>query len=123
MTGDRPSTSDIARSEAWDTVNGFYFDRDGKALTLRQWVEHTEDLAYLRVDRTVIGDVVVSTVWLGVNTDLHGEAPRIFETMVFGGEYSEQSWETSTEADARLLHDAVVTAVRDLTPLPGQEQP
>lgn len=121
MTDDRPSTSDVARSETWNAVRGFYFDRAGTPLSLRQWVEHAEDDEYKRVDRTEIGDVVVSTVWLGVEI-VADRTPRIFETRVFGGQYDGTGWKTSTEADARRLHDAVVTALRELTPLPGQEQ-
>lgn len=91
-----------------------YFDRNRHPITLAEWsvlIERGND--YRRIARTVVDDVVVSTVWLGLNHnwDLQGE-PLIFETMVFGGSLAEHQWRYATEAQARAGHKRVVALAR-----------
>ena len=65
-----------------------------------------------RIGSDHIGEVWVSTVWLGMNHRFEEGPPLIFETMVFGGEHDEEQWRWSTPAEARAGHAAVVEQVR-----------
>jgi len=66
-----------------------------------------------RVDRTKIGDVSVSTVFLGID---HGWGvsgpPLIFETMVFGGPLDQEQERYYTWTEAVAGHKAMVKRVR-----------
>jgi len=39
------------------------------------------------VDQTYIGDIFISTVFLGLDHSFHNNTPILFETMIFGGEH------------------------------------
>ena len=86
-----------------------YHDRNGDAITADQWAALFRDQAYKRVASDELGDIFVSTVWLGLNHnfDPDGE-PLIFETMIFGGTHDEDQWRYSTEAEALEGHAAAV---------------
>lgn len=61
-----------------------------------------------------LGEVRVSTVFLGIDHNFWGHGPPlIFETMVFGGPSDQYQQRYSTEAAALAGHDQVVSAVRD----------
>jgi hypothetical protein len=47
---------------------------------------HWHHTADRRVAKTQLGDVEISTVFLGTNVSIGEETPLLFETMVFGGE-------------------------------------
>lgn len=47
-----------------------------------RWGELAEDPSYRRVARTMVGELCVSTVWLGLDHN-YRPPPLIFETMVF----------------------------------------
>lgn len=65
------------------------------------------------VGKTEIGDVYVSTVFLGVDHSFStGGPPILFETMVFRGPLDECQWRYATWAEAEAGHAAVVAAVR-----------
>lgn len=69
-------------------------------------------------DRTVgqdqIGEVFVSTVWLGINHNVRPEGPPlIFETMIFGGPHDREMWRYSTEAQAVEGHKRALKLVRE----------
>ena len=49
-----------------------------------------------RVAKDVSGDVVVSTVFLGLNHNYGADPPILFETMIFGGEHDEDQWRYET---------------------------
>ena len=42
-----------------------------------------------RVNATHINDVLISTVFLGIDHSFGGGTPILFETMIFGGKYNE----------------------------------
>lgn len=65
------------------------------------------------VARTEKDDVLVSTVLLPTNHNFNGEPPHIFETMIFGGRFSEREYQTrcSTYAEALEMHKAAVAIV------------
>ena len=74
-----------------------------------QWFE-TADWT---VARTQVGDVVVSTVFLGMDHSFGAGPPLLFETMVFGGPLDEEQrrWHRRTEAEAG--HKIVVRRVQE----------
>lgn len=104
---------------------GFY-DRDGEPLPdVLAWGRLRESLDYFRIGLDRVGDVEVSTVWIGVD---HGHDPSgppiIFETMVFGldtqnfdGSGGErriggETHRYATAAEARAGHDRIVAELR-----------
>ena len=105
----------------FDDGRPYAYDRDGSPITFEQWarLRWTDDepdawrTGYERIALDHVGDVSVSTVWLGLDHG-HGltSAPLIFETMVFGGPFDEQCWRYATEDEARAGHANVVALVR-----------
>jgi hypothetical protein len=91
-----------------------FYDREGNPISLYQWALMFENDEAKRVARTELGDVVVSTVWLGLD---HGwgddDRPLIFETMVFEGKMDGEQMRYSTEEEARTGHQAMVIRVRN----------
>jgi hypothetical protein len=72
-----------------------------------------------RIDRTEVGDVEVSTVFLGLDHGWGEGPPVLFETMTFGGDEdtNECQWRYTTRAAAQAGHDAIVAALQAGTPL------
>jgi hypothetical protein len=65
------------------------------------------------VAQTRLGDVLVSTVFLGLDHGWGRKGPPIlFETMIFGGEFDEDCWRYSSWDDAEAGHNAAVRKVR-----------
>lgn len=89
---------------------GMYYDIDGNPLELLDWARLFEDDEYKRIAATHVGDVWISTVWLGLNHSPWGHGPPvIFETMIF----PEQEYQvrTSTKEAALAEHDQAVAYV------------
>lgn len=87
-----------------------YYTREGAPITVQQWSALHSDLDYVRIARTQLGDVEVSTVWLGLDHNWGGGPPVIFETMIFPeADYQERY---TTEAAALAGHDQAVEHVR-----------
>ena len=63
-----------------------------------------------RVDSTIIGDVHISTVFLGIDTSPFGE-PKLFETMVFGGKHHGYQRRCSTWEQAAAQHVEAVALI------------
>jgi hypothetical protein len=82
-----------------------------------QWLETHR--AEKRIDLTEVGDVEVSTVFLGLDHGWDDGPPVLFETMTFGGgqDTNEWQWRYTTRAAAQAGHDAIVAALRAGTPL------
>jgi len=98
-----------------------YYDRQGKPLTTDEWVNMSERRSpdYKRVAQTQVGQLWVSTVWLGLdhNWSPPGKThvPLIFETMVFGPGSWTDLWmdRYPTELAALAGHDQAVAWARD----------
>lgn len=91
-----------------------YYDREGQPITLAAYAELNTD-TYYRVALTTVGDVVVSTVWLGIGQSGAG-LPLIFETLCLtdAGHPLDQVGERyATEAEAVAGHERWVAEVRD----------
>ncbi len=76
-----------------------------------RWFEKEDRL----VAATMINDVKVSTIFLGLDHGYNGE-PIFFETMVFGGKHDQwqercQSWD-----EAELVHKRACQMVKDVMP-------
>lgn len=91
-----------------------YYDRAGNPLKdIVAWTALHEDPNYARVAWTETPDVIVSTVWLGIDHSfIEGAPPAIFETMIFGGTRDGWHCRYATEANARAGHAAAVAAMR-----------
>jgi hypothetical protein len=90
---------------------GEFYDRLGVPIDLYEWGRLQEDLEYKVIAREKVGDVEVSTVWLGLNHNFWpGRPPLIFETMFFPA--CEVCERYSTEDDARVGHAAAVMLLR-----------
>lgn len=65
-----------------------------------------------RVGDDSVGDVRVSTVFLGVNHSYGYGPPLWFETMIFGGEYDQHQWRYETWFEAETGHKEILKTVR-----------
>ena len=65
-----------------------------------------------RVNRTAIGDVEVSTVFLGLDHAHDDGPPVLYETMIFGGKHDNDMWRYHTREEAEAGHAKVVAAVQ-----------
>lgn len=94
-----------------------YYDRQGQEISMVQWVLAFQDFErHCRVAETFVGDIRVSTVWLGLDhRHDHPGPPLIFETMVFGGPLDQEPYRWTTEEEALSGHEIAVTAVRLMT--------
>lgn len=93
-----------------------YYDREGRPIEQDEWIElfGRDNWDYKRVAATEVGQIHVSTVWLGMDHNWGGGPPLIFETMAFGpGSWSELlAARYSTEAEARAGHQQAVALAR-----------
>lgn len=92
-----------------------YYGRDGSPLNLAAWCALLEDDDYRHVAKTEVGPYLVSTIWLGLDHNFFGTGPPIiFETLVFGPEFSGEidGRRYPTEADALAGHEEFVTLIR-----------
>ncbi|MEU6674851.1 hypothetical protein [Streptomyces sp. NPDC046925] len=96
-----------------------WFDKEGRAIDADTASRLLGDFEYKRVGRTHVTslsdpavDLLVSTVWLGLNHQFGDGPPLLFETMVFGSERTEQYTDRySTLAEAEAGHAETVTLV------------
>jgi hypothetical protein len=92
-----------------------YFDKEGRGISLETFADLMITQEYRRVASDMIGDYHVSTVWLGINHAFSNvEAPTIFETMIFGGEFEDEGYmeRYSTEKEALEGHKRAVELVK-----------
>lgn len=92
------------------------YDRQGNPISITEWCRLLRDTAYQHVAVTVVGEAVVSTVWLGLDHSFGHGPPMIFETMVFydsRNEWDDLQERYPTEGAAVAGHDQVVAAVRE----------
>jgi hypothetical protein len=97
-----------------------YYDIDGNPLEMMEWAELFEQRVeaghWWRIGQTKVGDVEISTVWMGIDHSFWGDGPPlIFETMVFGGPLSGECERYSTKEEARDGHAYWVAAVDQAT--------
>jgi len=65
------------------------------------------------VARDEVGDVTISTVFLVLDHSLgHEDKPVLWETMIFGGETSRDTWRYTSRDAAITGHESIVELVR-----------
>ena len=110
-----------------DSLNGPVkcYDKDGTQITMRQWAHLLEDdLEYKIVAQDhPAPNVMVSTVWLGLDHNYSHEGPPIiFETMVFWGNWSgddDYQQRYSTMEQALEGHAHALEWVRNIVEIRG----
>lgn len=102
---------------------GYYVMRDGVPVEVgvREWATaFGRDRDNRIVERTKVGDVLVSTVFLGLDHNFTDEGPPIlWETLVFGGPLNEEMYRYTSLEDAKAGHAAMVQRVKER---PGAEK-
>ncbi len=91
---------------------------DGKKKTVEckdlmawaKWFEENNNKRHVADE--YIGDVRVSTVFLGIDHSFGGGTPLLFETMVFGGQLDEAQERCSTWEQAEVMHSDMVARVK-----------
>lgn len=100
-------------NDAGRGLSGFY-DRQGLPIGLGDLLVLKMDENYSRIAFDQVGEVEISTVWLGHDEGCGQGALRLFETMVFAlGGRAVLRTHYATEAAARLGHDEIVRKARD----------
>jgi hypothetical protein len=103
-----------------DDVNVAY-GPDGEPLTMREWSELFEartEVIQTQLEswchkRTKVGDVEVSTVWLGLDHRFGDDGPPIiWETMTFGGDRDGDQYRYATRGEAFDHHEVLVRELR-----------
>lgn len=56
------------------------------------------------VQVTKVRDIIVSTIFLGIDYSFGEGEPILFETMIFGGEHDQSQWRYSTWDEAKKGH-------------------
>ena len=74
------------------------------------WVDNFQNQVKT-VEYTKIGNVTISTVFLGLDHNYDGGQPILFETMVFGGEYGGHIDRYHTWEEAEKGHHKVCAMV------------
>lgn len=79
-------------------------------VTWATWFEQADR----KVARTMVGDVRISTVFLGLDHSFfeHGP-PTLFETMIFGGVHNQDMWRYATWQEAEAGHKLAVALVKE----------
>jgi len=96
---------------------------------LTKWLKWFET-ANRRVDETFITNNItkekirVSTVFLGLNHNyIQEEPPLLFETMIFGGKFDEEEYQTrcSTWKEAEKMHQKAIDVVSAINLIEGKK--
>jgi hypothetical protein len=87
------------------------YDYDGNPISIFEWAELFAQWPERRVSQTDVGDIEVSTVWLGLDYSFGMGVPLIYETMVFGGDLDGDSWRWPNRDAALAGHDQIVETV------------
>lgn len=102
------------------SVPVFYILRDYKLVQVSslEWAVWFEDHTNRVIDSTYIGNVHISTVFLGLDhnfdfNDLANHRPILFESMIFGGQLDQFQWRYSTLGEAKNGHYELVRAVKE----------
>jgi hypothetical protein len=67
---------------------GDFYDFDGNPIEYHEWIRLFFTTHDRHVANDLIGDVQISTVWMGIDYGFgHGGTPLIYETMIFGGDH------------------------------------
>lgn len=86
-------------------------ERVDDALAWAEWYETAD----CHVGYTMLGDVRISTVFLGIDHQFGEGPPILWETMVFGGALDQEQVRYATRAEALAGHQDMVMRVMQAT--------
>ena len=81
---------------------------------LMTWANWFEDESRT-IAKTTVGEMDISTVFLGLDHSFGKGEPLLFETMIFGGKHDQNMWRYSTWEEAVAGHKAA----RELVSIKG----
>jgi hypothetical protein len=82
---------------------------EGDLLAWGKWMQDGDRI----VAQTMVGEVRVSTIFLGLDYNFHlSGPPLLFETMVFGGELDQEQERYSNWDEAVAGHEAMVARIK-----------
>jgi len=87
-------------------------DKTPRLATSIEWAEWMMINAARRVREDTVGDVYVSTVFVGIDHSFGRGEPLLFETMIFDGPHDGECNRCSTWEDAEEMHAAAVARVK-----------
>lgn len=93
-------------------------DKEGRPLPLLEWARLFEDFEYRLVAETGVGDVLVRTMWEGIDAGVVG-AGDMFHTGVRQADRWSDAWaghHPCTVVEAEAAHELVVAKIRVQTP-------
>ncbi len=90
-----------------------YFDRQGKPITVDEWARRRDDESYGVLAEEHVGDVVIKTIWLGLNVYFSDPPAGLFGTGVCTAGKWEEVETYDTEAEALRGHQHHVKTRRD----------
>ncbi len=79
------------------------------SVTWARWFKETRNRF---IHETTVGDIRISTVFLGLNYRFGDGPPLLFETMIFGGPLDQSQWRYSTLGEAKKGHWDAVESVK-----------
>ena len=101
--------------ELRDTIDNppLYYDRTGKPISLRAWVDAWDQPEYRQVEEDFIDGARVSTMWMGTDHSFgHAPKPIIFGSAIFRAGKMVEEIETATEFEARIAHQVLCRKLR-----------
>lgn len=78
----------------------------------REWYKNPDQSIARNSIVRAMGDVRISTVFLGIDHSSGDGPPRLFETMIFGGQYDQYRSRYATKAEALAGHNQAVVLAR-----------
>lgn len=87
-------------------------DRNVVPASLMEWARYFESADRI-VRKSVVGEVSVSTVFLGIDHQYGDGPPLLFETMIFGGQHDQWCARCSTWQEAEAQHDQAILVLAD----------
>jgi hypothetical protein len=83
------------------------------AFDLWEWATFMESPSNMIVEKTMIEEIMVSTVFLGLDHNYWGGPPILFETMIFGGKHDQYQRRYCTYDEAEAGHKVACGKVLD----------
>lgn len=97
-------------------TKGIYFILDGREpkevndiLEWARWIEKNENKVIKQTN--LPNNILVSTVFLGINHAFMDGPPILFETMIFGGEHNQYQNRYATYEEAEKGHEEAIQLV------------
>ena len=80
---------------------------------LNKWGSWMAQRDKRRIDKTMIGDIKISTVFLGIDHGYDGRV-ELFETMIFGGNHDQYCDRYATWTQSKKGHKRAVLLVKNI---------